>query len=503
MRRAVLIAVVTACWGSVPPVAATDVPLPGHPVTIDGDLREWGKAAWIAVEPAGDGVGLRGVFQGTDDHDAVVLVQWDAECLYVAAAVTDDTLDAGRVAPDEREWKGSGGQRKDRMFYYDHMKVFVREPGATAGYNLWFSPPGPQDNGPYWWGGRQRQSETIRPPSVETAALVAGNTRTFEMAIPWTWMEAYPKSGDVFDAMFLFTDADRPGEEVALKINRQQDSWVWWQGTLELTGEPDGLRRRPEQEAPRRSKPDSVVQQPLDPRIAEAIARSRKTAAAEAALADTEATEARASTPVASGADASAGAATRSAALGSAATASRVPVDTAASSSISATGSLRARLNRQLLARRMGVHAPEYMRALDRDTDLSDAQVDTFYAVLRRYLIRIVQQRITSRVDFFVVDMASAAGCRRDQSRKYLVDLLARLSGTHDDVSAGWIAGAATTSGAGERAAEFVREVAQRAGSVFAERGITTSDELIKRGCKKSGLDKDEAYALIGALLEP
>ena len=75
MRRAVLIAVVTACWGSVPPVAATDVPLPGHPVTIDGDLREWGKAAWIAVEPAGDGVGLRGVFQGNDDHDAVVLVQ--------------------------------------------------------------------------------------------------------------------------------------------------------------------------------------------------------------------------------------------------------------------------------------------------------------------------------------------------------------------------------------------------------------------------------------------
>ena len=495
MRGAVATAVVVA-WGGVSPVAAVDVPLPGHPVTIDGDLHEWGKAAWIAVEPAGEGVGLRGVFQDDDDHDVVVLVQWDAEFLYVAAAVTDDILDVGRVAPDQREWKGSGSQRKDRMFYYDHMKVFVREPGVSAGYNLWFAPPGPEDEGPYWWGGRQRQPETVSPPQVQVAALVAGNTRTFEVAIPWTWMEAYPQSGDVFDAMFLFIDADRPGEEMAIKIARKEDRWIWWQGTLRLMGQPDGLRPRPEPEPRRRAEPVPVVQQPLDPRIVEAIARSRETAAARAAQLDSAATVARASPSVAPGATAS-----RSA-VAIAATAPPAPVDGEAISSRSATGSLRARLSRQLLARRTGASAPQYMRDLERDPSLSDAQIDTFYAVLRRHVSRIVTQRITSRIDFFVVDMASASRCRRDQSRKYLVDLLANLSGTHDDVAADWIIRAATRSGAGSTAAAaFVREVALRAGKIFAQRGITTSEKLIKRGRKKSGLDKDEAYALIGALL--
>lgn len=491
MRFALVLAVVVAC---ATPVVGTEVPLRVHQVIIDGDLHEWGRAAWISVDPGGDGVGLRGAFQDDEDHDAVVLVQWDAEALYVAAAVTDDTLDIGRVAPEEREWQGSGGQRKDRVFYYDHMKIFAREPGANAGYNIWLAPPGPEDEQLYWWGGRQRNAEIVRPP-VQVAGLVRGTSRTFEVAIPWIWMEAYPQPGDIFDAMFLFTDADRPGEDVAVKIASEQDRWIWWQGHLELMGAPEGLRPRPAPKSGARPERVVAVSEPLDPRITEAIARSHQTAAKESLQVDSVAeSTSPLAVPSASPAAADSGPSTVASAP--------VPAQAQAPASGSTTGSLRARLNRQRLARLEGLPAPPYMRNLERDPDLSATQIDTFYAILRRHVGRIVEQRVTSRIDFFVVDTASGAHCRRDQSRKYLVDLLARVSGPHDDDVGNWVAAAAKTAAIPEsQAVRFTREVALRAGEVLAQRGITTSGELIKRGRKESHLGEDEAYALLGALL--
>jgi hypothetical protein len=495
MRHTVVIMLNLLCW-IVAPAGANEVPLAAHVVTIDGDLREWGQAAWISVEPAADGVGLRGVFHGEQDHDATLLVQWDAEALYIAAAVTDDTLDVGRVLPTQREWNGSGGQRKDRMFYYDHMKVFVREPGANAGYNLWFAPA--DENGLFWWGGRQRQAEVVHPP-IQAASIVRGTTRTFEIAIPWTWMEAYPQPGDVFDGTFLFTDSDRPGEDVAVKIASNMESWIWWQGGLELVGQPDGLRPRPAKEPPRPKQRVIAAAEPLDPRIAEAVARSREIAIAAAADSVRQLAQAQAAAKAAAEAATTvAGAVTGPTAV------SGVVATTDVAAASSATGSLRARLNRKMLARRAALRAPQYLQSLDRDPELSDAQVDSFYAVLRRQMDRIVQQRITTRVDFFVIDMASAAGCRRDQSRNFLVDLLAKLAEPHDEVVARWIAAAATTSALdGPSSAAFVHEVSRRAGSTFKKLGITTSQELIKRGRKESGLDEDEAYMLIGSLLSP
>jgi len=147
------------------------------------------------------------------------------------------------------------------------------------------------------------------------------------------------------------------------------------------------------------------------------------------------------------------------------------------------------------------VQAPDYLRSLERDPDLAFAQVDTFYAVLRRQFSRIVRERITSRVDFFVVDMATAASCRRDQSRKYLVDLLGAIAG--GEVT-GWVVATAAEVGIEQApASAFITDIAQRAAEIFAERGVTTSAELVKRGRKKSRLDEDQAYALIGALLGP
>ena len=65
---------------------------------------------------------------------------WDADFLYFAVAACDDSVDVGRVVPHERVWHGSAGARKNRMFYYDHLKLFVRAQSAALGHRVWIAP---------------------------------------------------------------------------------------------------------------------------------------------------------------------------------------------------------------------------------------------------------------------------------------------------------------------------------------------------------------------------
>ncbi len=484
-----------------------EVPLPSRPVTLDGDLREWGEAAWIPVEPAADGVGLRGVFPDALDHEAVVLVQWDARYLYVAAAVHDDTLDAGWIPPGRREWHGPSGERKDRMFYYDHMKLFVREPGADAGYNLWFAPPagdGPEGGGsrPYWWGGRQRRLPVERPP-VEVAGRTRGRARTFEVALPWTWLDAYPQPGDEFDALFLFVDSDQPGQPVGGKIRSGRGRWIWWQGHLVLKGRPEGLRPRPEPEQKVKDRTVRVAEAAPDARLQRAIERSRR---ADAAAADSPPAAPASTTP-------STGPPTEPSPGIAAATAPAPGAPAAAASSGDGTvasaggqdrgqGSLRARLNRQLLARRAATRAPDWIRRLERDSRLSEAQVDSYCIVLRRHLRRIVVDKLSVRVDIFVVDMADAAGGGRIQARRFLVDLLKHLEEREDESALAWYARAAGRLDLEAGAVGlFARALSARGRRLFEERRTATSEELLRGAAREAGLSRPQARQLLAALV--
>ncbi len=484
-----------------------EVPLPSRPVTLDGDLREWGEAAWIPVEPAADGVGLRGVFPDALDHEAVVLVQWDARYLYVAAAVHDDTLDAGWIPPGRREWHGPSGERKDRMFYYDHMKLFVREPGADAGYNLWFAPPagdGPEGGGsrPYWWGGRQRRLPAERPP-VEVAGRTRGRARTFEVALPWTWLDAYPQPGDEFDALFLFVDSDQPGQPVGGKIRSGRGRWIWWQGHLVLKGRPEGLRPRPEPEQKVKDRTVRVAKAAPDARLQRAIERSRR---ADAAAADSPPAAPASTTS-------STGPPTEPSPGIAAATAPAPGAPAAAASSGDGTvasaggqdrgqGSLRARLNRQLLARRAATRAPDWFRRLERDGRLSEAQVDSYCIVLRRHLRRIVVDKLSVRVDIFVVDMADAAGGGRIQARRFLVDLLKHLEEREDESALAWYARAAGRLDLEAGAVGlFARALSARGRRLFEERRTATSEELLRGAAREAELSRPQARQLLAALV--
>ena len=153
--------------GGTEPVAV--VPATPKP-TLDGILVEWGAPERIGLVPGSERVGVRGAFTGSEDHEADLYLMWDADYVYVAAAVVDDTVDAQQIPPDKSEWRGPSGERKDAMFYYDHLKIFLRGPEQPLGHTIWLSPA---DGTPYLWGGMQRQQPTELAPVKAGGALRA------------------------------------------------------------------------------------------------------------------------------------------------------------------------------------------------------------------------------------------------------------------------------------------------------------------------------------------
>ncbi|MCY4606540.1 MAG: hypothetical protein OXE49_20090, partial [Gemmatimonadetes bacterium] len=180
MRRAAW-----AAWASLMAVGAGGTePIAVVPVTpkptLDGILIEWGAPERIGLVPGGERVGVRGAFTGPEDHEADLYLMWDADYVYVAAAVVDDIVDAQQIPPDKSKWRGPSGERKDAMFYYDHLKIFLRGPEQPLGHTIWLSPA----NGtPYLWGGMQRRKPTERIP-LKAGAAQRDQLYTFEVGIP-------------------------------------------------------------------------------------------------------------------------------------------------------------------------------------------------------------------------------------------------------------------------------------------------------------------------------
>jgi len=350
-------------------------------------------------------------------------------------------------------------------------------------------------------GNRARQrpwaTEVVIPPG-EVVAQVRGRARTFEAALPWTWLGAYPQPGDEFDALFLFVDSDQPEAPVGAKIASGRGRWIWWEGQLVLKGEPEGLRPRPEPEPKVMDRPVRVAEEAPNPRVQQAIERSRRAdsiaAVAEAAPASEVPSEPGPETPLeVLSAEVSA--------VSAEAPSSGAGTVAPEGGGDRGPGSLRARLNRQRLARRAASRAPDWIHRLEGDSRLSEAQVDSYYTVLRRHLRRIVVDDLSVRVDIFVVDMAAAAGGGRIQARRFLVDLLKHLEAPGDEKARAWYARAAERleleAGA---VGAFVEALSSRSLKLFEERGAAPSDELLRKAAGEAELSRPQARRLLGAL---
>ena len=471
MRRTVW-----AAWTSLMAVGAVGaepvavVPASYKPM-LDGILIEWGAPERIGLVPGGERVGVRGAFTGSSDHEADLYLMWDADYVYVAAAVVDDTIDAQQIPPDKIEWRGPSGERKDAMFYYDHLKIFLRGPEQPLGHTIWLSPA---DGTPYLWGGMQRKKPT------ELVPVKAGGTRrdqlyTFEVGIPWRWLGFYPQPDMVLDALFLLPDSDQPTEELRNKV-RQSNKWIWWQGKVQLKGRPPGLRQLP--------KPQviaEIAEKTREIAVPKVVTREEKVEEQDSVAVEKTPVAQREIPAEAASSDAST-------------VRSQEAVQTAS------VPALRSRLNRSLLAKRKP--APDWVRALNDDEEVSPGQVDSLYYRLTHSLARLTADRINARTDGIVMDIAEYAGTWRAQARHFLQKLLAKtMADLEQGRLQGQIANAAAEVGVdGDQATRLVQSLCREALKIYTEGKVASSETLIDKARRRAKLSEEQAQDLLTVL---
>ncbi|MFT5089394.1 MAG: hypothetical protein ACI906_000669 [Candidatus Latescibacterota bacterium] len=465
---------------------AYDVPVTSDGPIIDGALGEWGWAPGIDISPAGDGVGLRGAFEGDSDHWADVYLMWDADSLYIAVSVIDNVLDVEHIDAGDNEWKGFAGERKDKMFYFDHLKVFLRGPEQPLGFNLWVAPE-LEGAKAYAWGGQQRGAVSDTLP-LRVASMVKGNTYSYELALPWTWLRLYPEPDMELDALFLLPDSDLPGLKLSKKVV-QSNKWIWWKGKVVLRGKPPGLKKPPEPEIAKKIAehqrqiivPKVKVNKPaVAAPLTEQEGEQGDVVSASNAVQNANVVETPAEGEAAAGGEV-------------VESAPRAPAD------------LRARLSRQRLARTQALGAPAWVRQLDTDGDLSTRQIDSLYYRLGETLQRLSQENISSRSDGLIMDMAEYAGTWRAQAKVFVVDLLqATLADL--DVEAGRVRPAAARAALATKIEEkkvvtFVRGLCAESLKVYGGNKVVATGDLVEKARRKARLSREEMQRLLQALV--
>ena len=444
--------------------------------TLDGILVEWGAPERIGLVPGSERVGVRGAFTGPADHEADLYLMWDADYVYVAATVVDDTVDAQQIPPDKSEWRGPSGERKDAMFYYDHLKIFLRGPEQPLGHTIWLSPA---DGTPYLWGGMQRQKPTELAP-VQAGGALREQLYTFEVGIPWRWLGLYPQPDMVLDALFLLPDSDQPTEELRDKV-RQSNKWIWWQGKVQLKGQPPGLRQPPKQQVMA-----EIAEKTREIAVPKVAVREERAKEKEPEQQDSVAVE---KSPVA-----------QREIPAQAASGDSGPSRSQEAVQTESVPTIRSRLNRSLLAKRHP--APDWVRALNDDAEVSRGQVDSLYYRLTHSLARLTADRINARTDGIVMDIAEYAGTWRTQAQHFLQKLLAK---TLADLEQGrlqeQIANAAAEVGVdGDKATRLVQSLCREALKIYTEGKVASSETLIDKARRRAKLSEEQAQDLLAVL---
>ncbi len=458
---------------------------------VDGVLNEWGAARAIDISPAGQGVGLRGAFNGIGDHWASVLLMWDADSLYIAASVIDDVLDRQPIAAGDNAWNGPGGERKDKMFYYDHLKVFLRGPEQPLGFTIWLAPN--QADGPvHAWGGQQRGAPSADLP-LHLASLSHGDIYSYEMALPWDWLRIVPRPDMELDALFLLPDSDVPDLELRKKV-ADNNKWIWWQGKVVLRGKPPGLREVPESDTVA-----EIAQQQSEIVVPKIVAPPREEVepaegadGQEAVAGRAEASSGRLQSPSSDMAD-------------SAAQSQEAAVEEQAVAVAPPIAELRARLSRNLLGRSAVSSAPAWVVEVA-GNELKPVQIDSLYFRFGQTVERISRDNISSRSDGLIMDMAEYAGVWRAQARSFvrgiLGAVLADVESEGTQTREGIARAAAQTDLDEERVRAFLRHLCREALSVYEKNKVAATGDLVEKARRKADIAPANIQPLLEALVE-
>ncbi|MYA24322.1 MAG: hypothetical protein F4Z30_16775 [Gemmatimonadetes bacterium] len=301
------------------------------------------------------------------------------------------------------------------------------------------------------------------------------------MGIPWRWLGFYPQPDMVLDALFLLPDSDLPNEELRDKV-RQSNKWIWWQGKVQLKGQPPGLRLLP----PKQQVIAEIAEKTREIAVPKVAVREERAEKKELEQQDSIAVE---KSPVAQR-EIPAQAPSRD----SGPNRSQEAVQT------ESVPTIRSRLNRSLLAKRHP--APDWVRALNDDAGVSRGQVDSLYYRLTHSLARLTADRINARTDGIIMDLAEYAGTWRAQAQHFLQQLLAK---TLADLEQGrlqeQIANAAAEVGVdGDQATRLVQSLCREALKIYADGKVASSETLIDKARRRAKLSEEQAQDLLAVL---
>ena len=262
---------------------------------------------------------------------------------------------------------------------------------------------------------------------------------------------------------------------------RQSNKWIWWQGKVQLKGQPPGLRQliKPQVIA-------EIAEKTREITVPKVVPRKEKVEEQEQEKQD-------------------------SVAVGKSPVAQReIPAVTASSDAgtvrsqeavqTASAPTLRSRLHRSLLAKRKP--APDWVRALNDDAEVSLGQVDSLYYRLTHSLARLTADRINARTDGIVMDIAEYAGTWRAQAQHFLQQLLTKtLADLEQGRLQGQIANAAAEVGVdGDQATRLVQSLCREALKIYAEGKVASSETLIDKARRRAKLSEEQAQDLLAVL---
>jgi len=199
-------------------------------IQVDGFLQEWDAVTGLTLQAGGPGVRTESVSQA-DDVSAVLKAAWDKDNLYVALEWKDNTWDVEQVLRQQAVWVTPQQQRRERMLFYDYLKIQVNDPEFD--YVLWLTPR-IDNRGPYLWSrllsGAKRMEKATSPPAI--TARQQDTKATIEILLPWRELQVKPKAGKTLPLTLLLADSDLKGKPLELKLSQLKS--LVWDGVIKL-----------------------------------------------------------------------------------------------------------------------------------------------------------------------------------------------------------------------------------------------------------------------------
>lgn len=231
-RRFALLLVVCFCLVPLLHGQSTwNIPNRRQPIQVDGFLGEWDGVPSLAVSPGAPGVSQNGQFSASGDSGAEIRGLWNEQGLYLAIRWTDDVWDTQKVTRQDAVWSSPEGHRRDKMLFFDNLKLELRE--EEHDFVLWIAPR-IAGRGPFSWYRLMKSTRGLEVASATPGLAFRedGSSVTIEIALQWRELKMKGKRGESYPLQILLADSDLVGKPLELKARDLRS--LLWSGRLTL-----------------------------------------------------------------------------------------------------------------------------------------------------------------------------------------------------------------------------------------------------------------------------